>query len=44
MYIYMYIDIHIYGYMALYQQKYNVQALGIIRAVETPCTLTNPHS
>ena len=24
--------------------KYNIQALGIIPAVETPCTLINPHS
>ena len=30
--------------IALCQQKYNIQALGIIPAVETPCTLTNPHS
>ena len=44
MYICVYIDIHIYGYIALCQQKYNIQALGIIPAVETPCTLTNPHS
>ena len=34
----------IYSYIALCQQKYNIQALGIIPAVETPCTLTNPHS
>ena len=30
--------------IALCQQKYNIQALDIIPAVETPCTLTNPHS
>ena len=24
--------------------KYDIQALGIIPAVETTCTLTNPHS
>ena len=30
--------------IALCQQKYNIQTLGIILAVETPCTLTNPYS
>ena len=30
--------------IALCQQKYNIQALGIIPAVEMPCTLTKPHS
>ena len=44
MYICVYIDIHTYGYIALCQQKYNIQALGIILVVETPCTLTDPHS
>ena len=36
--------IHIYGHIALCQQKYNIQALGIIPVVETHCTLTNPQS